>query len=217
MSESVENKEQENYTLLKKLSDHPVISIITYSILLAGAVFAFSKFYLIERIELDYQSQLETQKVALEQYKSKLDLVENDNLKLTEERNRYIDYLKTLPNNVYFFEDKIATLEDENKRLKENSEASSNKPIKNYSYEYNDIKKSNTIVDSYTGLIVCITDIQYSNEADMLLTLPGQETKKLTVTAGYVEEFSFNNTQYQFIITKINWSSNTYSFVIIEK
>ena len=121
------------------------------------------------------------------------------------------------PHNVYFFENKITMLEGENKKLRENNEAPINKPIEKYNYEYNDIKKSNTVIDSYTGLIVCITDIQYSDKADMSLTLPGQETKKLTVTAGHVEEFSFNNIQYQFIITKINWDSNTYSFIIKEK
>lgn len=77
----------------------------------------------------------------MEQYKSKLDLIESDNLKLIEERNRYLDYLKTLPNNVYFFENKITTLEDENKKLRENNETSTNRLAEKYNYECNGVKK----------------------------------------------------------------------------
>ncbi len=140
-------------------ADHPLISIISYSILLAGAVFAFSKFCLIESIESNYQSQLETKQSVVDQYVTKVDLLEKDNQKLTEERDRYLDYLKALPNNVYFFEDKIVTLEDEivklNSVIESHTNISENPTEEKYICEYTDVKKSVAEVDSYTGTVVC--------------------------------------------------------------
>lgn len=193
---------------------HPTVSIVTYTITVAAAVFAVAKFILIDSIEINYQSQIDSQQTIIEQYQARIDFLEWERESLESERDRYFDCLKDIPGSIYYLENKIKLLEDENSKLREAGAASQLQ--EKYYTEYSNIKKNNSVIDSYTGIVICMNSIDTSSGGLLSMTLPQQETEIIAVKAGDVLPFSIGNKEFQLIISSIGWISDTYSVTIRE-
>lgn len=208
--------------MFKWFDKHPMTVIITYTILIASSVFAYSKFVLIENSENEYKAQLETKDAivlqrdaVIQQYEARIAFLETENNRLHDDVNRYQEWLQNTPNT-------LQHIEQENERLKSQLETTINQiqampPTieQKYSRSYELIKENTAIIDEYTGIVVALNDISVTYKGVLSITVPNTDTMTIKdVSAGFTQEYIVNDVKYQLILTLIDYISNKYSFAI---
>lgn len=198
--------------------DHPVKTIIGHTILIGGAVFAFSKFILIENTEHLYKAQLETKEASIAQYEARISFLEDENTKLENEVNKYLEWVQNTPGTVQYVEKINEELEKQLAEEKEKNILDEGEgKIKKYYQEYKNISGDNAIVDKETEVVFALKDIKVNGKADLSFSIPtlGMEEVE-NVSPGYIKEFAIGEKTYQFIIVSINYVPNTCSIILKE-
>lgn len=195
---------------------NPIKSIITYTILIGGAVFAYSKFVLIENTERLYDTQLETKDVIISQYEARINYLEVENSNLRDEIERYLEWLRNTPDTIQYVENENELLRNEINVLKEKN-AAGVLADSLYTMTYDHISGNNTVIDEETGIVVAINDISAMNYGKLSLTIPEIDSiYEDNIQAGYTKEFKVKGKSYQFIVLSVDYIFETYSFMIKE-
>lgn len=195
---------------------NPVKSTITYTILIMGAVFAFSKFVLIENTERDYEAQLATKDAVIAQYEARIRFLENENIKLENDRSKYIEWLRNTPGTIHYVEQKNQDLKLALEKEKEGNKGN-NENNGEYFKEYLSVNGDSAIVDEKTQIIFSINNINSFNEGDLSMTVPNSESENIeNIEAGFTKEFVVNTVSYQFVLVSVDYVSNTYSVILKE-
>lgn len=202
--------------MLKWFEENPIKSIITYTILIGGSVFAYSKFVLIENTERLYDTQLETKDVIISQYEARINYLEVENSNLRDEVEQYLEWLRNTPNTIQYVENENKLLKNEINVLKEKN-AAGVLGDSLYTMTYDHITGNTTVLDEETGIVVAINDIAVRNYGKLSLTIPDIDSiNEDNIQAGYTKEFGVKGKSYQFIVLNVDYISETYSFMIKE-
>lgn len=202
--------------MLKWFEENPIKSIITYTILIGGSVFAYSKFVLIENTERLYDTQLETKDVIISQYEARINYLEVENSNLRDEVEQYLEWLRNTPNTIQYVENENKLLKNEINVLKEKN-ATGVLSDSLYTMTYDHITGNTTVLDEETGIVVAINDIAVRNYGKLSLTIPDIDSiYEDNIQAGYTKEFGVKGKSYQFIVLNVDYISETYSFMIKE-
>ena len=202
--------------MFKWFDNHPVKSIILYTIMVGGSVFAFSKFILIENVEREKNAQLETKDAIILQYESKINYLETENRGLQTEIEQYLEWLQNTPGTLQYVESENRELRDEIKDLKEQiPDDVSKTEDKLYRKDYESIKANTSVIDEETNVVITMNDIDYDYKGTLSISIPQKDQMVLKdVKAGYVQKFPVKRKLYELVITNVDYISNTYSFVI---
>lgn len=194
--------------------NHPVKSVIAHTIFVGGSVFAFSKFVLIENTENYYKALVAAKEATISQYEARIGFLENENGKMENEVNKYLEWLQNTPGSMQYVEKQNDELKKELKEVKENNNISSSKK---YFGEYNAVKGDQAVIDEKTEVVFSVNNIGASNEGDLSFTYPGNDVEITdNITAGFAKEFSVNGKDYRIIIVSIDYISNRYSAIVKE-
>lgn len=194
---------------------NPTKSIISYTILIIGSVFAFAKFSLIENVERYYKEQIAIKEATIAQHEAKINFLEIENNNLQNEVDKYLGWLQSTPGTLQF-------LESENEKLLEKietgitSEKSDEGDVENKNtWSYDAIEENTAILDSKTGIVVSMKDISVRYDGSLSITIPGKEMEIINnVSAGFTKEIKIGNETYQLIVTVIDYITGTYSIII---
>ncbi len=194
---------------------HPFKSIVGYTILVAGSVFAFSKFILIENTEMAHKSELAIKDATIAQYEARVQYLEKENTQLTEEANRYLSWLQNTPGTLEYLQkensDLRAQIEDEANES-EKAEVSQNAT---YTRSYDFVKENTSVIDDHTGLVVTLTNINTYYEGDLSIWEQDNGLEHIEkITAGYTRKYTVAGIDYRITISMIDWISRSYSVSI---
>ena len=197
------------------VAENPAYSIILYTMIVISFTWGFSTFILEE-------SKIDSYKARLEMYEDKTETLGMEISELEKENLKYLRWLENTPNSIPFLEYHIIELENENIELKKeilvykNQTGSlNNESMQEYYYNSYSIRKGNAIVDQYTGLTLGVSNINVLFEAEITLTLPGEDTiHQSNVKPGDV--WYFNDNKFKITITKINWYTDNLDVEISE-
>lgn len=200
--------------MLKWCDKNPIKSLVAYTILIGGAVFAYSKFVLIENTERLYDAQLETKDVIISQYEARISYLEVENSNLRDDAERYLEWLRNTPNTIQYMENENEMLRNEIDDLKKNAAAGILEDSL-YTMTYDRITGNTTVLDKETGIVVAINDIRVRGDGELLLSIPEMDSiNEDNVKPGYIKDFEVKGKSYQFIVLKVDYISETYSFMI---
>jgi hypothetical protein len=197
------------------LYDNPIVFFIIYTIIIVGASWGITTFVLDER-------KINANNAEVEQYKIKMEIMENDMNILREDNKKYLQWLQSTPNAAAYIELKLKNLEKDNLSLGDRilgakiastgTEANRKPP---YGYSVENMHKGEAFIDPYTGVSLGISDINSKFEATVILSIPGrpaQEIKK--AKTGMSWNFDFKDEKFKIVIYKINWYNNTFGVMI---
>lgn len=155
--------------------DNPIKTIITYTILVGGSVFAFSKFVLIENTEQYYSVQLDAKNAEISQYEARISFLEAENTKLEEDINKYMEWLQNTPNSLLYVEMQNEQLKAELEKEKSNKMENIGEELQlKYYKEYESIGADKAIVDENIGVVLSINNITVSDKGDLFITIPNK-------------------------------------------
>lgn len=206
------NPQKNDFWHIFKAAFAAIVTLMT----IVGGVFVFVKFSIIESRDINYQSQIDTLKTTISQHESKISYLEKENQTLASERDRYFDYLVSMPESIYYFEKKMIDLENKNSELESSLINSDNALVEKYYTTYDNQKENVAVVDEITGLVFCINEIEYSGIGHATLSLPGLPSESKDFKSGDVFAFSQGDKNYQIIISMLSWGANSYSIIIKE-
>lgn len=194
---------------------NPLKSIISHTIVVGGAIAALSYFLLVDY----YKVQLDNKDSEIKGYKARIESLEYEN-------NKYLEWLKSTPKTIPYFEVMIKKLEEKNKvkevqltKILESEKQSNETPTENnkeiikiaskkYLSTSKPLKKGETFVDEYTNVILGVNDISSDYKTNINLTLPNEITQELeNIPAGENWSFSFENKNFKLIVNRVNWVS----------
>src|SRR5438874_194418 len=134
--------------------DNPGKSVISYTLLIAGATWAISTFVLQDnRLNLA-RSELESQKTSTEQYKSKVELLQRDIELLRSENAEYRNWLGQTKDAIPVIVPRIADLKEKVTKLEtELSHARDASPASPNLAQDHTVQIGSAFVDETTGLI----------------------------------------------------------------
>jgi hypothetical protein len=85
-------------------------------------------------------------------------------------------------------------------------------------YFSKELKEGQTFIDPYTGAALGVTRIHIGNQAEVSLTLPGEQTQFFDVvrpgTAWHFQQF---DSPFSLIITKINYTTSSFQVDIYKQ
>jgi len=158
-------------------------------------------------------------------YEAKLDVVEREKNDAINERDRYFNYLVSIPGSFTNLENEINKTQQKNDEISlelENFKKLSSTTEKKELYKNNAfIRRDSTYNDQETGLSVALLDADRSQDgitnALISITLPNEESGRKTVAAG--ERYSFDDIDgrgYFLVINEINWYGDTIDVTVSE-
>jgi len=181
--------------------DHPALTIISHTILVAATTWAISTFVLEDRKLSDIRSQLETQKIITDQYKTKVDFLQKDIEKLQAENTEYKAWLekdgKVVPS---IFVSQNLQMKEEIKALKAR--------LKNNSIELEanqSLSVGTAYIDKELDISLTLDKVLVGNKAIVYIKLPdsNQNVEHTNITAGNVINFEKGNKKYKITFTKV--------------
>ena len=177
---------------------NPWLSVISHTIFVAGVTAAAFMFIFDSNKVSAAQSERDM-------YKSKVETLEREIDTLNARNQQYLAWLEAEPKS-------LPALEREISRLNEQLVASGPKVEPNMSTANGrgaTISVGETFVDPLTNASVGVMRLAPPAEANINLSLPGAETKKLEeVGPGQTWAFKFNGVPHQLRIESIDWYSN---------
>lgn len=201
---------------------HPFKSIVGYTILVAGAVFAFSKFVLIENTEKAHSTQLETKDAVIQQkeavisqYEARIRFLETENTRLEEDKNRYLGWLQASPDSFQYIEKENNELREKLEADKYNVSVDGVSQEQKYSKNYETVRKGMTIIDEHTGIVAAIPEMYVGSKGTLSISVPGREMETFRdVVSGFTREYEIKGQRYQFILVTLDYISDRYSVLI---
>jgi hypothetical protein len=205
----------------KFVENNPVISMVSYTILVGTAVWAISMFILSDNKEKLHKTQVENLKSLIDNQKEKIESLEFENERLRTESSTYLDWLRQTPNSTQFFANKIVGLE----------KVIASKPNNNYnvspentnttdSLKYRidrTIRKGRAFIDDKTGVVIGINDIHVDRTGSGVITLPSQSKELLDhIKPGVKWEFTYNGSKYTLFIEEFNYIGDNYTITLRE-
>lgn len=195
---------------------HPARSIITHTIIVAGAVWAAFAFVFDENKVAVYRAQVESEKATTNQYKAKTEVLEVEIAHLREESRKYLDWMANTPNTIPYLEQRIKVLTDENNRQKVQLIAVAKVETSSLGSQtaslYSNVKVVNmgeAFVDPRTNATLGVGRIAPDFTARVVLSIPGEKTHELAeAKPGETWIFTKGTKQYQLTLSKIDWFTN---------
>ena len=194
-------------------------SIIIYTLLVAAAVWAAFEFLFDENRVKSYEAELRKAESFNNSLNARLDHLDNENKKLRE-------LLTSVPKTIPFYEKQIAELNEKLANAQESGESdtqtnSSSNSISSEANLYESHRKSGSssaIIDQKTKLILGVPVINYGDTADIKITFPDGTKREIDdAKAGDTWEFMDEDKNYSLILEKIDWITQSFQSVVIEK
>jgi hypothetical protein len=190
------------YEIMADMSNSRTViqATITLSIL---AILIPSHFSIVNNIRSDYES--------------KIDVIEREKNDAISEKNRYYNYLVSVPGSYDGLEQKIDTLNKENinllSELANYKKDDENQSPENYEKSYY-IKKNSSIEDEKTGLTIGLLNISNNfntseTKAKINVHLPYRPIGEKEVQVGDSFYFDAGEDEYKILIEEVNWYSDS--------
>lgn len=161
--------------------DNPTKSIISYTILVAGSVWAISTFVLNDsRLNLK-QAELESKQAQIEQYESKVALLERDIALVRSQNAEYLEWLGRTPGALPAIMPRIAALKAQVSRLQADGKRDNVAPDGSIDVS---VKKGTAFEDPVSGVVVAVLNTTPQLTADVQLTPPEGKSLKPNLAAG---------------------------------
>jgi len=187
-------------------------SVIIYTLTIIGAVWAFSYFILDENKDKKHSSEINLLRSQIDSYKQRIDVLENENIKIQEKNDKYINWLVENPSTFQHLESKIKNLQQELHNNKNN--IINNK--ENIEFAILNEGKSYYVQD--LGLFVGINNINVLKETSGEIKFPNNKTEKFNnETAGKSWSFTYKNQEYNLLLSEVNYVNSLVKFIIEEK
>lgn len=204
--------------------NHPTRSIVIYTLVIAGAMWAAFNFVFDENKVAVYRAQVENEKATANQYRAKTEVLEIEIARLRDENRKYLEWMVNTPNTLPYLEQRIKQLTDENSRTKgdlagtSHSESSGTATLSVMPYSTTKtLSIGEAMVDSRTNATFGIGRITSDFTASAVLTLPGDKPQELSqVKAGSTWSFVKDGKHYQLVVSKVDWFSNKAEVVLKE-
>jgi regulator of replication initiation timing len=205
----------------KFVENNPVISMVSYTILVSTAVWAISIFILSDNKESLHKTQVENLNSQIDNQKENIESLEFENERLRTENSNYLDWLRQTPNSTQFFANKIAELEKITaSKSKNNSNANPEDTTTTDSLKYRidkTIRKGRAFIDDKTGVVIGINDIHVNRTGSGTITLPGRREELLNdIKPGTKWEFTYNGINYALFIEEFNYIGDNYTITLRE-
>lgn len=199
---------------------HPLTSIISHTIIVGAAVWAFSSFVLDDNKINLYKAQVETSKVQVEnsktiseQYMAKVSALEAELAKSKAENEKYLSWLTSDPKTFPALALKISSLErdlDAAKSKGQSGEASeklSDMMLYDFSKGFS---KGESFVDPKTKAVIGVSDITPQYTAIGAVVLPdGKKIDLKDTKPGESWDFSKAGKNYRLTLDSVNWINNS--------
>ena len=193
-------------------------SVIAYTLVVAAATWATSTFILQDNRLSLLRSEVDSQKTLVEQYKSKVDLLQRDLDVLRAENSEYRtwlgqtkDAIPAIIPRISELKTKVATLEADNATLR-----TSNPNTRTVAKEQS-ATRGRAFIDPETGLILTVKGTTTDRTAAVILKLPESlSTIEQMVNPGAQWKFAVNKMLYVLTITEISFVGDVVRFTITE-
>ncbi len=205
----------------KFVENNPVISMVSYTILISTAVWAISIFILSDNKESLHKKQVDNLNSQINNQKEKIESLIFDNERLRTENSNYLDWLRQIPNSTQFFANKIEELEKVIASTSKNSSNSNPKDthkIDSLKYRIDrTIRTGRAFIDDKTGVVIGINEIYAERTGSGTITLPGQREERLyRIKPGVKWEFTYNGIRYTLFIEEFNYIGDNYTITLRE-
>ncbi|MEQ9943295.1 hypothetical protein ABRP58_14795 [Pectobacterium aroidearum] len=211
--------------------EHPAITIISHTILVATTTWIISSFIIDESKVNLYKAQAENSNAQIKneqstakQYKAKISVLESEIVNLRTINERYLSWLGEEPKSFPSLEKKLASIEYQlNEALQRTSKAtkenSSPKGISVYiPYEFkSSFERGTSFIDPKTSATLGVSDISSDYTATGVLYIPGKDKVDLYKTKpGESWFFEHNNKNYKLTLESVNWINNSLKASVVE-
>jgi len=199
--------------------DHPFTSVVTHTILVAGATWAVSTFILQDNRIAIVRSELESQKTLTEQYKAKTELVQKDLEMLRAENSEYKAWLGQSKEAVPIIVPKILELKQQITKLEgEAAELKKQNPREGNSKRERTVKLGRAFIDEETGVILTLKKTTPDRFAAVVIKLPDQVNYlEQSVLPGQQWKFKAKGKQYSMTLMEVSFYSDTVNLMIAEQ
>lgn len=192
-------------------------SVISYTIMIAGATWAISTFILQDnRLNLA-KSELEAQKSLTEQYKSKVDLLQRDIDVLRSENSEYRSWLGQTKDAIPAILPRINELKKQIVTLQTRSNVSpTNRAIEGRSKTRDATAKLGTAyIDDITGLIFTVLSTSTERMARITVKFPEQASiTEATISPGQQWHFKYQGNEFLLTVKTISFVGDYVDFQI---
>nr|WP_059391411.1 hypothetical protein [Pseudomonas toyotomiensis] len=201
--------------------NNPVRSIITHTIVVAAAVWAFSFFVLEDNKIKFYEAMIKKSEAEAKETEARNAVLVTRVEYLSEENKKLNDWLIQTPQTIPYYENQLQTLKAKLKVAEDKLLTSPEKtPSKDLESLYKNFQKgeaSTTFLDLKTNLVLGVPKINYGDTADINLTLPnGEKIDAKNIKAGETWQFSKGGKDYLLIMDSIDWAAQSYKSSVIE-
>jgi hypothetical protein len=195
---------------------NPVRSIVVYTIIVAGSVWAAFVFIFDENKIAVYRAQVENEKATANQYRAKTEALESEIANLRLETQKYREWLVNTPNTIPYLEQRIRALTEENTRLRARGAEfpkidPSGSPTTRIT-PYSSSKVLNigeAFTDPRTNATLGVSQIASDFTANVVVNIPGEKAFNLkSARPGETWSFNKDDRRYQLTISKIDWFTN---------
>jgi hypothetical protein len=193
--------------------NHPVKSIISFSIALIAATAAVFYFILFENQSNLHLTEKENLKTQIQTLNERISLLQYDNGKYVSENEKLREWLRLTPGTLEFLERRINLLE----RVEMSSDTSTSNEKTEFSYFSKSpmLYKGTAFLDLKTGLSFGINKISSDRTGSGIITYPdGTEMKFENEKAGKQWEYSFEGVKYYLILMEINFIGDQFRVAI---
>jgi hypothetical protein len=174
---------------------HPVFSIISHTIIVAGVTWAASRFIFDEKKLDHYRAIIERKDSEIQALTERLSFVEKEN-------SKYLGWLGADELSFPSLTRKIGELEATSKSIAETG-------VVDFPSEFPtliEVKKNQAIVEKATEVIVALHEVSPSRKALLTLTLPGKEPQKFAdKVVGDVWRFERDGKKYRMTLMEVSY------------
>lgn len=196
--------------------DHPIRSIISHTVLVAGITWAVSTYILKDnRLKL-VQGEVDSQKAISEQYKSKIELLQREVEALRTENFEYKAWLVQSKDAIPVMVPQLLKLKEKVLALEEDAKKINGKNPGNVSLlkeQFVSIGKA--YIDRELDLIVTVKKISIDRAADVVIRFPDKSTAlEAKVNPGEKWDFSANGEKFNIVVSEISWIGDRVGFIV---
>lgn len=204
--------------------DHPITSVITHTVIVSTATWAFS-FFILDENKINFykaqavsaQSQINNEKTISEQYKAKVSVLEQQVSRLKSENDRYLSWLSQEENSFPSLKKKIELLEANIKTEKEKicvSKPLTSMPLEKLDYKPYLFKQSfeegESFTDPKTFATIGVSDVTTDYTANGIINIPGKGNIEIkNAKPGESWTFEKDGKQFRLTLDSVNWINNS--------
>jgi len=198
------------------IENNPVKSLTVYTITIAAATWAISTFVLRDNRDELHKEQVDNLNNHIEVQREKIGHLEFKNTKLHDENQKYLEWLRLIPQSTQFFTSKIAELEKEIAsvvpEVNPNTNTEGQTASENAKYRIAETRNNGqTFIDGKTGVTISFNVIHADRTGDGTITLPGKVTETLSsIRPGQSWQFKYDDHEYVLVVKEINYIRDEY-------